>query len=223
MHLPVFSHLVFATFMFGVWLAAPTRVHAQDCLGSGSSYTGLSADQGSSTDFVPPDSLSQDFNTWIAASTSYWQSSGNPAPPDPINVTINCSTTIYAQSPTSVSSTAWTSSTPISLHTIEYINQDGSSGGFWTIDIASGSGTSDQRSIGVTFPSPGTYLVRSGASADGGNTWTYSDQVSVTVNDCINIHTVTIQTIPKPGMEKWFRPSNVASKTFRVRHTNPYP
>jgi hypothetical protein len=146
----------------------------------------------------------------------------SPAP-DPVNVSINASTTVYANSPTGVSSTAWTNSTPISLHTIEYINTDGSDGGLWHLDIAAGAGISDPRSADVTYPSPGTYLVRSGASTDGGNSWTYSDQVTVTAKDPITPHTVSIQAKPKSGMEKWFLPSDKVSKDFKVLHTNPYP
>jgi hypothetical protein len=47
--------------------------------------------------------------------------------------------------------------------------------------------------------------------------------VAVTVIDCITTHTVNTQAVPKPGLEKWFRPSNVVSKPFQVLHTNPYP
>ncbi len=90
------------------------------------------------------------------------------------------------------------------------------------MDVAPGSAFSDTRSVGVTFPAPGAFLVRGGASTDGVN-WTYSDPMPVTVLDCITVHTVNTQAIPKPGLEKWFRPSHVVSKSFQVLHTNPYP
>ncbi len=47
--------------------------------------------------------------------------------------------------------------------------------------------------------------------------------MTVTVNDPITNHTVTIQTKPKSEMEKWFAPSNKVSKAFQVMHTNPHP
>jgi hypothetical protein len=198
-----------------------------DNLGSTDGNSGGGGDQGSIDTGQQIDTLNSggnvDGGVTLQDGVSNDGSGGGSSGPEPINVTIKAADTVYANSQTSVSSTAWTTSTPISLHTIEYINTDGSDGGLWHLDIAAGAGVSDPRSAGVTYPSPGTYLVRSGASTDGGNSWTYSDQVTVTVKDPITPHTVSIQAKPKSGMEKWFLPSDKVSKDFKVLHTNPYP
>lgn len=246
MNIPASRHFVFVAFVLGAVLVAPTQIYAQMCLDPGAGADSMQGNSGSDNGDSSNNGGNDTFNTvdtqqQVGILNSGGSvdaglmlggpgdggdvSGGSAAPaPDPINVTINASTTVYAESPTSVSSTASTASTPISLHTIEYINCDGSDGGIWQQQYnAAGSGISDQCSTGVTFPSPGTYFVRSGASTDGGNTWTYSDQLTVYVNDCRTHPTVYIQAKPKPGMEKWFTESNEVSKQFKVKYTNPYP
>jgi hypothetical protein len=242
MNIPTSRHLVFAALVLVAVLGANFKVHAQLCLdpgggsdsspggdsggsgdGSGGSTgdTSNTAGDGNSLNGGDQDTLDQGGSVnGVMEGGGVGGSGGNATAPDPINVTVNALTTVYDLSPTNVSSTAWTNSTPISLHSIEYINTDGSSGGVWTVNVAGGAGTTDSRSAGVNFPSPGTYYVRSGASTDGGNTWTYSAQVTVTVNDCMKYPTVSIRMLPQPGMEKWFTASDPVSKQFTVKYTN---
>jgi hypothetical protein len=226
MDLPVFRRLVFASFVWGVGLLGATYVCAQDCGGG----NGGGADQGSSSgdgggafgDTLDPnwDSI---MTTWNFFAKFY-----DPGTGAPVVITVNANPSVYAGSPTVLSSSAGFADGPVIGHSIEYINADGSSGGVWTTDITypfnvNPAANVDSFSINITYPSPGTYYVRGGISVlfrDGENPWLYSEQETVTVNDPMTHYTVAIQTHPKPGMEKWVLPSNVVTKNFQVFHSN---
>jgi hypothetical protein len=219
MDLPGFRHLVFASFVWGVGLLGPTYVCAQDCGGGGvgppQGYTGPFGnllDQGW-------DSL---MTTW-----GFFAVADDPRYGYPVAITVNANPNVYAGSPTVVSSSAGYAGGPLIAHDIEYINA--ASSGDWTLNItyppwSSSYPAVDNLSMNITYPSPGTYYVRGGVSvlfSNGENPWIYSDQETVTVNDPITPETVSIQTHPKPGMEKWVLSSHLVEKTFSVFHSNP--
>jgi hypothetical protein len=247
MNLAVFRHLVFTSLVLGVVLAAPIQVQAQDCSGGGSgsgsgsgdpggggSDGGLSGffDSGSpgggvydiSGFYYVFDTLNQNFDSgmtalqlFAVADTSSWNS-GNL-----VNVSVIANPTVYAESPTPVSSVGLFYSGYTYEHSIEYINvNDFNAGGAWTTNIDSPVyGGPYQRTISITYPTPGTYYVRAGGLVtDWATTWDYSNTLTVTAQDPNTNYTVTIQTHPDPGMEKWILPSNVVSKTFQVFHSN---
>jgi hypothetical protein len=249
MNIPVFRHFVFSVLVLGVVLAAP--IHAQDCSGGGgtiggsgsgggtsgggsddgglsSFFGGGDSGSGGSVDFstfqTAFSSLDQNFDSdmtalqiFAVADTSSWNS-GNL-----VNVSVIANPTVYAESPTPVSSVGLFYSGYTYEHSIEYINvNDFNAGGAWTTNIDSPVyGGPYQRTISITYPTPGTYYVRAGGLVtDWATTWDYSNTLTVTAQDPNTNYTVTIQTHPDPGMEKWILPSNVVSKTFQVFHSN---
>jgi hypothetical protein len=239
MNAPACRHLVAATLVFGLWLAAPVRVHA-DCGGNGTDNSS-GADTSNWDTFNPGSSdvydngFSTDISAFTDMSDSNWdntmtewnffaQSDPNPTiTGDGVFVSVNANPNVYAGSPTPVASTAAYINGIIIAHQIEYINADGSSGGAWTNDYAYPGASPSNRTINITYPTPGTYYVKASASVllwNGQNPWIDSDTLTVTVNDPITNYTVAIQTHPKPGMEKWVLPSNVVSKNFQVFHSN---
>jgi hypothetical protein len=143
-----------------------------------------------------------------------------------MNVSIAANLTVYAESPTPVSSVAYFNPGFSYSQSIEYINADDyAAGGAWTTSVDNPVyGGPYSRTINVTYPTPGTYYVRAGASdgtvQDWFYLWWYSQTLTVTVLDPITNYTVSIQTHPKPGMEKWVLPSNVVTKPFQVFHSN---
>jgi hypothetical protein len=243
MNLPVFRHLVLAILVVGVWLAAPAHVQAQDCGGGGDSGGGdpsggsdsgggvvdqgggLGADQGGGGPGAFTDTPDPNWDS-IMTTWNFFAKTYDPKTGAPVVVTVNGNPSVYAGSPTVVSSSAAFADGPIIAHSIEYINAD--SPGLWTTDITypfneDATENSSNRSLNITYPSPGTYYVRGGASvlfSDGQNPWIYSDQETVTVNDPITPETVSIQTHPKPGMEKWVLSSHLVEKTISVFHSN---
>jgi hypothetical protein len=250
MHLPAFRHLAFVSFVFGTVLVASTHVHAQDCggggdPGSGGDYSGggntdqgsgsdlgggnITGDSGSGNSGAFGNSLDQGWDN-LMTTWNFFAVGDDPISGYPVAVTVYANPIVYAGSPTVVSSSAGYAGGPVLGHSIEYI-EAGSSWN-WPQYITYPfndnpylpNGTVDNLSINMTFPSPGTYYVRGGVSvlfSDGQNPWIYSEVETVTVNDPITSETVSIQTHPKPGMEKWVLPSHLVEKTFSVFHSNP--
>ena len=249
MNLPIFRHLVIAFLVWSVGLLDTTYVFAQDCDGggdppgggdsSGSGDGGGFADGGGGVVGVTDgggdysgafgNSLDQGWDN-LMTTWGFFAVADDPIHGYPVAVTVYANPNVYAGSPTVVSSSAGYAGGPVIVHDIEYINANSS--GIWTVDMTYPFnvnpylpyGTVDNLSINITYPSPGTYYVRGGINvlfSNGQNPWIYSQVETVTVNNPITPETVSIQTRPKPGMEKWVLPSHVVSKTFQVMHTNP--
>jgi hypothetical protein len=150
------------------------------------------------------------------------------------DVSVDALQTVYAGSPTQISSIAYFVLGLVPFgHTIDYINVDDyNAGGAWTMnvdpDLTLGSLDSAgfySRNIQVTYPTPGTYYVRAGVDIQSAYwgfvyPYIYSQTITVTVLDPITNYTVSIQTHPKPGMEKWVLPSHQVTKPFQVFHSN---
>jgi hypothetical protein len=218
MDLSAFRHLVFASVVWAVGFLGPTYVYAQDCGGGG---------------VAPPQSNAGAFGNslyqgWDGVMTTwgFFAVGDGPTYGDVAAVTVDANPTVYAGSPTVVSSSAGYNNGPVIAHDIEYINA--ASSGDWTLNITYPFNVNpyanvDNLSINITYPSPGTYYVRGGVSVlfhDGENPWIYSQVETITVNDPITTETVSIQTHPKPGMEKWVLSSHLVEKIFSVFHSN---
>jgi hypothetical protein len=238
MYFHVHRHLVFASIVFGISLIASAYVHAQDCNGGGgdpSSNDFVNPGGSGGGDFADTDGGSTDISAFTDMNNENWdnimtewnfftQSDPNPTiTGDGVFVSVNANPNVYAGSPTPVASTAAFINGVIIAHQIEYINADGSSGGSWTYDCAYPDASPSNRTINITYPTPGTYYVKASASVllwNGQNPWIDSDTLTVTALDPITNYTVSIQTHPKPGMEKWVLPSHQVSKNFQVFHSN---
>jgi hypothetical protein len=252
MKLLVFRPLVLAALVLGVCLVAPIHIRA-DCGGGDSSsnsgsdtgtsdsedpggneeYDGGSTDISSFTDmngdgwdnlmtaynfFTTDPSVGASLGPDLDANSSGW------SPDQAMDVSVIALPVVYAESPTPVSTVAYTGSG--ASNSIEYINvNDYAAGGAWTVSIDNSlSGGTYSRTINVTYPTPGTYYVRAGLTdgtvQDYFYLWWYSQTLTVTANDPITNYTVAIQTHPKPGMEKWVLPSRQVTKPFQVFHSN---
>jgi hypothetical protein len=161
----------------------------------------------------------------LDANSSGW-SPGNAS----LNVSVNALLTVYAGSPTPVSSIAFFTPGYPYGHTIDYINADDyAAGGGWTMNVdpavSLNPDGSYSRTINVTYPTPGTYYVRAGGDEQSAywgfvDPYYYSQTLTITALDPITNYTVAIQTHPKPGMEKWVLPSHQVTKPFQVFHSN---
>lgn len=103
-------------------------------------------------------------------------------------------------------------------HSIEWLSPSGT----WTVNSASVSGGTSNRSLGISFPSTGTYTLRAGASDDDGVTWVYSPNVQVSVSNGTSSY--TLETMSVPGSASalvWYAPSPIVQKTYQVQHVNP--
>jgi hypothetical protein len=235
MSVPACRYLVFATFVFGAWLVAPNHIRA-DCNGGGGSDPSQNNSVNPGGGGADDGGFSTDISAFTDMSNSNWDNTMTawnffaPSDPNPtmtsdgVFVSVNANPNVYAGSPTPVASTGAFANGILIAHQIEYINADGSSGGAWTNDCAYPvTYLPSNRTINITYPTPGTYYVKASVSVmlpNGQNPWIDSDTVTVTVNDPITNYTVSIQTHPKPGLEKWVLPSNVVSKDFQVFHSN---
>jgi hypothetical protein len=236
MNIPVFRPLLLATLVFGICLVAPSHIRAQGCGGGGGG-----GDPSTNNSFNPGGGYADDgnFSADISAFTDmnnanwdntmtawnfFTQSDPNPTiTSDGVFVSVNANPNVYAGSPTPVASSAEYLQGMVIAHQIMYMNADGSSGGAWTNDCNYPGTSTSNRTINITYPTPGTYYVKGSASVmlpNGQNPWIDSDTLTVTVNDPMTNYTVSIQTHPKPGLEKWVLPSNVVSKNFQVFHSN---
>jgi len=133
------------------------------------------------------------------------------------SATINAAPTAYTGSPFTVSSVASAPDDNLTLHTIEWLAPTGD----WTVNSAVASGGSDSRAVGITFPSTGTYTLRSGVSVDNGNTWLYSPNASVAVTSGLASYTLASMAVPSASSQTWYAPSSVVEKTYQVQHVNP--
>jgi hypothetical protein len=253
MNIPAFRPLALATLVFGAWLVVPSHIRA-DCGGGDSSSSdgsdpnqnnsvnpggddenqeGGSTDISSFTDmngdgwdnlmtaydfFTTDPSVGASLGPDLDANSSGW------SPDQAMDVSVIALPVVYAESPTPVSTVAYTGSG--ASNSIEYINvNDYNAGGAWTVSIDNSlSGGTYSRTINVTYPTPGTYYVRAGLNdgtvQDYYYLWWYSQTLTVMANDPITNYTVAIQTHPKPGMEKWVLPSRQVTKPFQVFHSN---
>jgi hypothetical protein len=138
-----------------------------------------------------------------------------PLPPSAI---INAAATAYTGSPFSVTSTASAPADNLTLHSIEWLSPSGT----WTVSSVAASGGTSNRSLGINFPTTGTYTLRAGVSDDNGTTWFYSPTTQVAVSN--GITTYTLETMAVPGsasLLSWYAPSPVVQKTYEVQHVNP--
>jgi len=133
------------------------------------------------------------------------------------SATINAAPTAYTGSPFTVSSVATAPDDNLTLHTIEYMDPSGD----WTVNSAPAAGGTDSRTVGITFPSTGTYTLRSGVSVDSGNTWLYSPDATVAVTSGLASYTLASMAIPSASATTWYAPSPVVEKTYQVQHVNP--
>jgi hypothetical protein len=227
MDLPVFRHLVFASFVSGFGLLGPTYVCAQDCGGGNEGNNPIDPPNGYAGAFG--NSLDEGWDN-LMTTWGFFAVADDPKEGYPAAVTVYGSPNVYAGSPTVVSSSAGYAGGPVLAHSIDYI-EAGSSWNWWPQYITYPfndnpylpDGTVDNLSVNVTYPSPGTYYVRGGINVlftNGQNPWIYSEVETVTVNDPITSETVSIQTHPKPGMEKWVLSSHLVEKIFSVFHSN---
>jgi hypothetical protein len=131
--------------------------------------------------------------------------------------TITAAATAYTGSPFSVASTAAAPGGNLTGHSIQWLSPAGA----WTVNTAAASGASSSRTLGITFPSTGTWTLRAGASVDGGVTWTYSAPVLVAVSSATTTYTLETMAIPGATMTNWYAPSPIAQRTYQVVHVNP--
>jgi Divergent InlB B-repeat domain/Putative Ig domain len=137
--------------------------------------------------------------------------------PQPPTATLNAAASAYTGSPFTVTSVAGAPDDNLTLHSIEWLSPAGA----WTVDSASASGSTDNRSLGINFPSAGNWTLRAGASVDNGVTWVYSPSVQVTVVDGITTYTLQSMAVPNGNVLAWYAPSPVVQKTYQVQHLNP--
>ena len=130
---------------------------------------------------------------------------------------LNAAAAAYTDSPFTVDSTATAPGGDLTLHSIEWMSPAGA----WTVDAANVSGTTSNRTLGITFPVTGSWTLRAGASVDSGSTWIYSPDVTVAVGSSISDYTLATMAIPAASSQLWYAPSPVAQKTYQVRHVNP--
>jgi hypothetical protein len=132
------------------------------------------------------------------------------------SATITAPATAYSLSPLNVQSTASAPADNLTLHSIEWLSPDGT----WTVSATAASGSSDNRTFGITFPTSGVWTVRAGASTDGGVTWYYSPNQQITVANGITNYVLETMAVPPASMSNWYNPSPVVQKTYQVQHTN---
>jgi hypothetical protein len=135
----------------------------------------------------------------------------------PPTATIDAAATAYTGSPFTVTSTANAPAGNLTLHSIEWTSDSQT----WTVDQASVSGDTSNRSLGITFASIGTYTLRAGVSVDNGATWAYSPTVQVAVTSGIATYTLQTMAVPSASSLKWYSASPVVEKTYQVQHLNP--
>ena len=138
-----------------------------------------------------------------------------PLPPSAV---ITAAATAYTGSPFNVTSTASAPADNLTLHSIEWLSPSGT----WTVSSVAVSGGTSNRSLGITFPTTGTYTLRAGASDDNGTTWVYSPTTQVAVSNGITTYTLETMAVPSSAsLLSWYAPSPVAQKTYEVQHVNP--
>jgi hypothetical protein len=133
------------------------------------------------------------------------------------SATITAPATAYSLSPLTVQSAATAPADNLTLHSIEWMSPDGT----WTVSATAASGSSDNRTFGITFPTAGVWTVRAGASTDGGVTWYYSQNQQITVANGITTYVLESMAVPSASMTNWYNPSSVAQETYQVQHVNP--
>jgi choice-of-anchor A domain-containing protein/uncharacterized repeat protein (TIGR02543 family) len=138
-------------------------------------------------------------------------------PNQPPSATLTAPATAFTGSPLTVMSTATAPMNNLTLHSVEWI----SSSGGWTVNVANVSGGSSFRTVGVTFPSTGVWMLRAGVSVDNGVTWYYSPSVQVTVSNGTTDYTLQTMAIPGASALNWYTPSPVVQQTYQVKHVNP--
>jgi len=138
-----------------------------------------------------------------------------PLPPSAV---INAAATAYTGSPFNVTSTASAPADNLTLHSIEWMSPTGT----WTVNSAMASGSVSNRSLGISFPTTGTYTLRAGASDDNGATWVYSPNTQVVVSNGTSTYTLQTMAVPSSAsLLSWYAPSPVVQKTYEVQHVNP--
>jgi hypothetical protein len=137
--------------------------------------------------------------------------------PQAPTATLNAATTAFTGSPFTVTSLAGAPDSNLTLHSIEWLSPSGA----WTVDSTSASGSSDNRTLGITFDTTGSWTLRAGASVDNGVTWVYSPSVQVTVANGITSYTLQSMAVPNGNALAWYAPSPVAQKIYQVKHLNP--
>ncbi len=137
--------------------------------------------------------------------------------PQPPTTTLNAAPTAYTGSPFTVTSAADAPDDNLTLHTIEWLSPAGA----WTVDSASASGSSDNRSLGINFATAGVWTLRAGVSVDNGVTWVYSPSTQVTVADGITSYTLASMAVPNGNALAWYASSPVVQRTYQVKHLNP--
>ena len=130
---------------------------------------------------------------------------------------LDAALTAFTGSPFNVTSTATAPGGDLTLHSIEWMSPAGA----WTVDTANVTGSTSNRSLGITFPVTGAWTLRAGASMDNGSTWIYSSDVTVTVSSDLASYTLATMAIPASSSQLWYAPSPVVQKTYQVQHVNP--
>ncbi len=137
--------------------------------------------------------------------------------PQAPTATLDAAASAYTGSPFTVTSLAGAPDDNLTLHSIEWLSPSGA----WTVDSASASGSSDNRSLGINFDTAGIWTLRAGASVDNGVTWVYSPSVQVTVANGIASYTLQSMAVPNGNALAWYASSPVVQRTYQVKHVNP--
>jgi hypothetical protein len=137
--------------------------------------------------------------------------------PQPPTSTLNAAASAYTGSPFTVTSLAGAPDDNLTLHSIEWLSPSGA----WTVDSASASGSSDNRTLGINFDTAGIWTLRAGASVDNGVTWIYSPSVQVTVANGIASYALQSMAVPNGNALAWYASSPVVQRTYQVKHLNP--
>ena len=137
--------------------------------------------------------------------------------PQPPTAAITAPATAFTGSPISVTSTASAPNSNLTLHSVEWLSPAGA----WTVNSATASGASSERTVAYTFPVTGTWTVRAGASVDSGVTWVYSPNAQINVTSGITNYTLESMAVPPSTLVGWYTPSPVATRTYQVQHVNP--
>ncbi len=199
--------------------------------GSGGTATGGgSFDIGSTVPIAATPASGYSFADWTGASPASTSAgsttitlTGNltvaanfaPLPPSAV---INAAATAYTGSPFNVTSTASAPADNLTLHSIEWLSPLGT----WTVSSVVASGGTSNRTLGINFPTTGTYTLRAGASDDNGATWVYSPNTQVVVSSGTTTYTLETMAVPSSAsLLSWYAPSPVAQRTYQVQHVNP--
>lgn len=201
--------------------------------GTGGTATGGGTyDVGSTVNITATPNANYTFNDWSGGSAANTSSSattvtiaaGNStvtanfsAIPHPPTAALTAAATAYTGSPFNVTSTASAQDNNLTLHSIEWMSPSGT----WTVSSTTASGSSDNRNLGISFPSTGVWTMRAGASVDNGNTWVYSPTTQVTVSNGTTSYTLETMAVPTAAMLNWYAASPVSQKTYQVQHLNP--